>query len=139
MKAQIVAFHENESALTSLVIEEPSVTECLPEGEKYCFGEQIIEATLLTNIVYPIVAEGEYIRHFTPGKNWNSLYTWDSGFISWALACLDPVKSFETVRAYTTAPGSEQAFIHHGTPLPTQFFAFEEYLSRTSDMAKRMA
>ena len=134
VKAQIVAFHENERSFTSIVVEDSPSARCLPEGEKYSFGEQIIEATLLTNIVYPIVAEGEYIRHFTPGKNWNSLYTWDSGFISWALACLDPVKSFETVRAYTTAPGSEQAFIHHGTPLPTQFFAFEEYLSRTSDM-----
>lgn len=133
---QIAAFHQNESAFTSSVSDaEPQ--KCLPKGEDYTFGEQIIEATLLTNIAYPIVAEGQNIRHFTPGKNWNSLYTWDSGFISWALACLDPVKSFETVRAYTTAPGSEQAFIHHGTPLPTQFFAFEELLSKTSD--KEMA
>lgn len=133
---QIEAFHRDESSFTSLAAE-PEERKCLPKGEDYAFGEQIIEATLLTNIAYPIVAEGQNIRHFTPGKNWNSLYTWDSGFISWALACLDPVKSFETIRAYTTAPGSQQAFIHHGTPLPTQFFAFEELLSKTSD--KEMA
>ena len=132
VQEQLAAFHKDESAFTSLV-SEPAPQVCLPAGKEYSFGEQIIEATLLTNIAYPIVAEDQYIRHFTPGKNWNSLYTWDSGFISWALACLDPVKSFETIRAYTTAPGSKEAFIHHGTPLPTQFFAFEELLSRTSD------
>lgn len=132
VKSQIEAFRRDERSFVSRV--RPTIKEnCLPEGEKYRFGEKIMEATLLTNIVYPIVAEGEYIRHFTPGKNWNSLYTWDSGFISWALSCMDPVKSFETIRAYTTAPGSPQAFIHHGTPLPTQFFAFHELLSKNSD------
>lgn len=130
---RIAAFHADEKSvirnLDSFSYEIP----CIREGEKYKFGEQIIESTLLTNIVYPIKAEGQNIRHFTPGKNWNSLYTWDSGFISWALTDIDPVKSFETIRAYTTAPGSDQAFIHHGTPLPTQFFAFEDLLSKTSD------
>ena len=130
--SEIRSFHADETAFVSSV-SVPGPEKMLPLGEQYSFGEQIIEATLLTNIAYPIVAEGQNIRHFTPGKNWNSLYTWDSGFISWALTCLDPVKAFETIRAYTTAPGSEQAFIHHGTPLPTQFFAFEELLSKTSD------
>ena len=132
VQSQIAAFHKNESSFTSRV-EVPETAACLPRGEAYLFGEQIIEATLLTNIAYPIQAEGQHIRHFAPGKNWNSLYTWDSGFISEALVCIDPDKAFETIRAYTTAPGAEQAFIHHGTPLPTQFFAFEELLSRTSD------
>ena len=108
--AEIRFFHADETAFVSSVPAlEPDKR--LPFGEQYSFGEQIIEATLLTNIAYPIVAEGQNIRHFT----------------------LDPVKSFETIRAYTTAPGSEQAFIHHGTPLPTQFFAFEDLLSKTSD------
>ena len=134
VSSAIASFHSDEAAFTNLVSEDGAAApECLPEGRQYGFGEQILEATLLTNIAYPIVAEGQNIRHFTPGKNWNSLYTWDSGFISWALGCLDPVKSFETIRAYTTAPGSKEAFIHHGSPLPTQFFAFEDLLSKTSD------
>lgn len=29
---------------------------------------------------------------------------------------IDPVKGFETIRAYTTGEGSQSAFIHHGTP-----------------------
>ena len=136
VKEQIAAFHADESAFTARVTAREETKKLNPEAAPYAFAEQILEATLLTNIVYPIVAEGQYIRHFTPGKNWNSLYTWDSGFISWALCCLDADKSFETIRAYTTAPGSDVPFIHHGTPLPTQFFAFAEWLSKTSDLEK---
>ena len=125
VQGRLKAFNADETpfvrAAEALSAEpEPS----LPEAGPYLNGERFIEATLLTNIVYPVRTQGQYIRHFTPGKNWNSLYTWDEGFISWALADLDPVKAFETIRAYTTAPGSQSAFIHHGTPLPTQFFAF---------------
>lgn len=85
----------------------------LPEAADYAFGEQLLEATLLTNVVYPVYTQQGYIRHFTPGKNWNSLYTWDLGFISMALNEIDPVKGFETIRAYTTGEGSQSAFIHH--------------------------
>lgn len=133
VRERIAAFHKDEQSVVKEVSSFSYDIDCIPEGERYKLGEQIIESTLLTNIVYPIKAEGQNIRHFTPGKNWNSLYTWDSGFISWALADLAPEKSFETIRAYTTEPGSDQAFIHHGTPLPTQFFAFEDLLSKTSD------
>ena len=101
-------------------------TPLLPEAAGYAFGEQLLEATLLTNVVYPVYTQKEYIRHFTPGKNWNSLYTWDLGFISMALNEIDPVKGFETIRAYTTGAGAQSAFIHHGTPLPIQFFAYSD-------------
>lgn len=105
----------------------------LPGSEKYSFGKQLLEATLLTNIVYPVYTQGEYIRHFTPGKNWNSLYTWDEGCISLALNEIDPVKAFETIRAYTTGSTSQSAFIHHGTPLPIQFFAFSDLCNKLCD------
>lgn len=105
----------------------------LPEAGKYALGRQLLEATLLTNIVYPVYTQGEYIRHFTPGKNWNSLYTWDEGCISLALNEIDPIKAFETLRAYTTEDGSQSAFIHHGTPLPIQFFAFSELCNGLQD------
>ncbi len=103
--------------------------EILPAGRKHVQAHQIFKANLLTNVVYPVYTQKQYIRHFTPGKNWNSLYTWDLGFISWAFAMYDPVKAFETIRAYTTEEGSQSAFIHHGTPLPMQFFAFEQLCS----------
>ena len=105
----------------------------LPEAEAYALGEQILEATLLTNVVYPVYTQGGYIRHFTPGKNWNSLYTWDLGCISWALTYICPTKAFETIRAYTTEEGAQSAFIHHGTPLPMQFFAWAELNNNAYD------
>lgn len=101
----------------------------LPQGQKHAQAHQIFKANLLTNVVYPVYTQKQYIRHFTPGKNWNSLYTWDLGFISWAFAMYDPVKAFETIRAYTTEEESQSAYIHHGTPLPIQFFAFEQMCS----------
>ena len=107
--------------------------EILPAGQKHAQSHQIFKANLLTNVVYPVYTQKQYIRHFTPGKNWNSLYTWDLGFISWAFAMYDPVKAFETIRAYTTDEESQSAFIHHGTPLPMQFFAFEQLCSEYWD------
>lgn len=101
----------------------------LPQGQKHAQAHQIFKANLLTNVVYPVYTQKQYIRHFTPGKNWNSLYTWDLGFISWAFAMYDPVKAFETIRAYTTEKESQSAYIHHGTPLPIQFFAFGQMCS----------
>ena len=86
-------------------------------------GIQLLQATLLTNVVYPIDAFGEPIRHFCPGKNWNSLYTWDCGFIGWAMSEIDPGRGYEIIRQYTTAPEEEAPFVHHGTPLATQILA----------------
>ena len=86
-------------------------------------GYQLLQATLLTNVVYPIDAFGEPIRHFCPGKNWNSLYTWDCGFIGWAMSEMDPGRGYEIIRQYTTSPEEDAPFVHHGTPLATQILA----------------
>ena len=93
-------------------------------------GVQLLQATLLTNVVYPIDAFGEPIRHFCPGKNWNSLYTWDCGFIGWAMAEIDPGRGYEIIRQYTTAPEEEAPFVHHGTPLATQILAIGDVWER---------
>ena len=96
----------------------------LPEsGPSAPLGVQLLQATMLTNVVYPIDAFGEPIRHFCPGKNWNSLYTWDCGFIGWAMSEIDPGRGYEIIRQYTTAPEEEAPFVHHGTPLATQILA----------------
>lgn len=101
------------------------------QGKKYELGLQLLQASLLSNILYPIYTQGECIRHFTPGKNWNSLYTWDSGFIAEGLIDIDKIKAFECIRAYTTSVKSESAFIHHGTPLPIQIFAYLDLWNST--------
>lgn len=131
VKESIAQFHAKKRTLS---LNEPKKQDSrffLPEGKKYEFGQQLLQAALLSNIVYPIYTQGEYIRHFTPGKNWNSLYTWDSGFIASGLIDVDIVKAFECIRAYTTPVGSESAFIHHGTPLPIQIYAFLDLWNRS--------
>lgn len=127
-------FNFNEAAVVAEIDGTTNQTKnYLPQADAYALGEQILEATLLTNVVYPVYTQGSYIRHFTPGKNWNSLYTWDLGCISWALAYISPTKAFETIRAYTTEEGAQSAFIHHGTPLPMQFFAWAELNNNSDD------
>lgn len=130
--AAIENFHKSpENILVPVNRQSENTVAILPEGKKFSFGYQLLQANLLSNVVYPVYTQREYIRHFTPGKNWNSLYTWDNGFIALGLVDLDPVKAFECIRAYTTETGAQSAFIHHGTPLPVQFFACYDLWNET--------
>lgn len=125
-------FHKlPENILAKIDRQSENEQSILPEGNKFSFGYQLLQASLLANIVYPVYTQREYIRHFTPGKSWNSLYTWDNGFIALGLVDVDPLKAFECVRAYTTEVGAQSAFIHHGTPLPIQFFACYDLWNET--------
>ena len=119
-------FHVSPGKLISTIkgVESKQERTYLTEAGKYVFGQKMLQAALLSNVVYPVYTQRQYIRHFTPGKNWNSLYTWDLGFISLGLIDIDDRKAYETIRAYTTPVGNESAFIHHGTPLPIQMFAY---------------
>ena len=110
-------------AVNELLNEVEGPVELLPSAAGYEVGNRLLEATLLTNVVYPIDAFGQPIRHFCPGKNWNSLYTWDCGFIGWAISAIDPDRGYEIIRQYTTGPEEEAPFVHHGTPLATQILA----------------
>ncbi len=123
--------YENLNANSPKRIEEPSETKCLPEGEKFLFSQKMLSATVMTDIVYPIYTQRKYIRHFTPGKWWNSLYTWDAGFIALGLNELNIDKGAECLNAYTTAPGNQSAFIHHGSPVPVQIYAFLDLWNKT--------
>ncbi|MBR6940377.1 MAG: hypothetical protein IKH65_06210, partial [Clostridia bacterium] len=60
------------------------------DGEKYSLSTNIMKATLLTNAVYPVYRRGENVVHHTPGKRWDSFYTWDSGFIGLGLLEFSP-------------------------------------------------
>lgn len=127
VKETLARFHRSPQQYTEDISSSPTAADpLLPGGEQYQLGRQLLQAALLSNVVFPVYTQQSYIRHFTPGKNWNSLYTWDSGFIALGLLDIDPLKAFECIRAYTTSPGSESAFIHHGTPLPIQLFAYAE-------------
>lgn len=95
-------------------------------GNKYRFGQQIIRANTLQNVVFPVYTAGQYIRHFTPGRWWNSLYTWDAGFIGLGMSELDTAKAIEILNAYTTPATDSNAFVHHGSMVPVQAFLFQQ-------------
>ena len=104
----------------------------LPSGRTYRFSQDRMAATVLANVVYPVRTRGQWIRHNTPGRWWDCLYTWDSGFVALGLAELDVTRAVECLNAYVTEPGDESAaFIHHGSPVPVQFHAFHELWNRT--------
>lgn len=106
-----------------------------PAGEPYRFGARLLAATLATNVVYPVYTKGGYIRHYTPGRWWDSLYTWDSGFIGLGLLELDIERATDCLNAYVTEPGDTQtAFIHHGSMVPVQHYLFLELWNRTQSL-----
>jgi hypothetical protein len=111
-----------------------SLPKCNPEGEKYMLSQSIMRATTLTNVVYPIYCRGKYIRHNTPGRNWDSLYTWDSGFIGIGLLTADVKRAEDCLKAYMMPLGNgDGPFVFHGTPLPTQILLYGELVNKTCD------
>jgi hypothetical protein len=104
-------------------------------GSCYRFSQQRLAATTLQNIVYPIYLRRSYIRHFTPGRFWDSLYTWDSGFIGIGLCDIDIERASDVLNAYVTEPGDRHAsFIHHGSIVPVQHYLYMELWNRTRSM-----
>lgn len=133
--AQVNAVLQNFEKLKEKQKNNTSESLILPSGAKYQFSQKMLKAALLENIVYPIYTQRNYMRHFTPGKWWNSLYTWDSGFIALGLNETDLNLAMECINAYTTAAGSQSAFIHHGSPVPVQAYAFLDLWNKTHSKA----
>jgi len=102
-----------------------------PEGEKYVFSQKRMEAVIASNVVYPVYTQKQYIRHRAPGRWWDCLYTWDSGFIGIGLLTDDVRSAVENLNAYLNDPDEQSAFIHHGTPLPVQHYLFLELWNKT--------
>jgi hypothetical protein len=102
-----------------------------PSGEDFKFGQQLMAAVTLSNLVYPLYTQRSYIRHYSPGRIWDCLYTWDAGFIGLGLLELDLQNAVEILSAYLTPPGAQSAFIHHGSPVPVQIYLFWELWNRT--------
>ncbi|WP_309399941.1 MGH1-like glycoside hydrolase domain-containing protein [Cerasicoccus maritimus] len=98
------------------------------------FGQERLQAVVMTNIVFPIRNQGRWIRHLTPGRWWDSLYTWDSGCIGLGIATIDRQRAVDCLLAYLTEAGDKQAaFVHHGSMVPTQFFLALELWNKTQD------
>lgn len=96
------------------------------DGQKFEFSQNLMAYTTLLNVVYPIYTRRQYIRHNTPGRNWDSLYTWDSGFIGMGLATIDFNRAFDCLNTYLTPVNDiHSPFIFHGSVVPTQIFLYK--------------
>lgn len=104
------------------------------KGEKYKLSNQILAATVMTNVVYPIYKHGEYIIHHTPGKRWDCLYTWDSGFIGLGMNEYAPKFADYIIDTYLSHEDNlDYAFLHHGSPVPVQIYQLFEMLQKRND------
>ena len=100
---------------------------------EYDFAMKRMESVMANNLVFPIICQNEYIKHYTPGRRWNSLYTWDVGMIGIGMLEMDLNRSVNMLNTYTTASENPNAFIHHGTPAPTQIYQYMEIWNKTND------
>lgn len=76
------------------------------------------------------------VAHYTPGKRWDSFYTWDSGFIGLGLAQAGRRAGPPRAGAVSFRPGnSDFAFVHHGSLVPVQFYLYQDLLARAQDKA----
>ncbi|TVY11747.1 MGH1-like glycoside hydrolase domain-containing protein [Paenibacillus cremeus] len=135
---QAFASRENDATCETRYLESKSssaIQPVNPSGEKYLFGLQRLAATTLTNVVFPVYTKRSFIKHYTPGRWWDSLYTWDSGFIGLGLAELSIDRAIDSLQTYLTEPGDPQAaFMHHGSMVPVQHYQFLEIWNKTQSL-----
>ena len=109
-----------------------------PEGREFAFSAGLMKAALFSNVVYPISRHGSCIVHYTPGKRWDSLYTWDSGFIGLGLLEYSKKRAEYVLDTYLSeADNTDFAFLAHGSLVPTQFYLWNEMMMRASDRERQ--
>ncbi|MDO5980045.1 MGH1-like glycoside hydrolase domain-containing protein [Flavivirga spongiicola] len=100
---------------------------------EYDFAMNRMKSVMANNLVFPIICDNEYIKHYTPGRRWNSLYTWDVGMIGIGMLEMDLNKSINILNTYTFPAEAPNAFVHHGTPAPTQIYQYLEIWNKTNN------
>lgn len=114
-----------------------TITKYNKAGKKYSLSTEILKSTLLTNVVYPVYRHGKNVIHHTPGKRWDSFYTWDSGFIGMGLLEFSNDLCQYALDMYLCDESNKDfAFLLHGSLVPTQFAEYLELLKRTEDKSK---
>ncbi len=135
-EAAIAAIDKSEDNLEKLfqtARKRASIPRGSTAGKKYEFSQQLMRATSLTNVNFPISKQGCNIRHHVPDKFFNSLYSWDSGFIGLGFMELDKTRAIENLNVYVTDPGADNAFLLYGTPMPVQIYMYLEIWNRWQD------
>ena len=106
-------------------------------GERYAFSNQLLRAAMFQNVVYPLYCHGDYVVHHTPGKRWDSFYTWDSGFIGLDMALFEPKIADAILDLYLSdAENKDYAFLLHGSPVPVHLYQYFEMLNHANDKAE---
>ena len=124
---------EYEAIYNEMLEESPAIT-LNSEGKKYELSNEILKSTVMINAVYPIYKHGEYIVHHTPGKRWDCLYTWDSGFIGLGMNDYSETFAEYSLDTYLSDESNpDYAFLHHGSPVPVQMYLYLEMLKRRND------
>lgn len=140
LRGRIICGQKEELAgrMQSLTLPESSPMEdgAQEDAENpYALGQRLMQAVMLTNVVFPVRLQGAYIRHFTPGKWWDSLYTWDNGFIALGMTEINVSLAKECLDAYLTEPGNRHAaFVHHGSMVPVQAYVYKAIYEKTGDV-----
>lgn len=138
VRARLEEFRSHPEHFKQHLDEADRASETLPAfsdaGRAYAHGIERLAATVATNVVYPVRRFGKFTRHYCPGRWWDSLYTWDSGFIGLGLLELAPTRSIDNLAAYLTESGSDCAFVHHGSPVPVQLYQLQAIWNRTRDL-----
>lgn len=103
-------------------------------GKKYEFSNQLLRAAMFQNTVYPLYHHGNYVVHHTPGKRWDSFYSWDSGFIGLDMQMLCPEVAEYILDMYLgDKDNKDYAFLLHGSPVPVHIYQYFEMLSHEND------
>lgn len=109
-------------------------------GLKYEFSNRLLRAAMFQNTVYPLYRHGEYIVHHTPGKRWDSFYTWDSGFIGLDMLEFAPEIADYILDTYLSDKDNpDYAFLLHGSPVPVHIYQYLEMLNRANDKEKLLS
>lgn len=109
-------------------------------GEKYAFSNQLLRAAMFQNTVYPLWHHGKYVIHHTPGKRWDSFYTWDSGFIGLDMVMFAPDIAEYILDLYLSEEDNpDYAFLLHGSPVPVHLYQYYEMLQKCKDKTRLSA
>ena len=129
-KTQPLHFTEYERIISDAKNAEPAMR-FNEAGGRYRLCTDIMRATLLTNTVYPLYNHGKNVIHFTPGKRWDSFYTWDSGIIGIGVLEYSVEKSLYILETYLADEDNKDfSFLLHGSLVPTQFAQYFELAKR---------
>ncbi|MBR3504538.1 MAG: hypothetical protein IKO07_09925 [Clostridia bacterium] len=100
-----------------------------PAGGPLSPSMERLAATTAMNVVYPMYFRGRFIKSYSPGRNWDSFYTWDLGMNAVGLLTLDRGLGAQLIRAYLMPEGDPHSpYLNHGTPILTQMFGFKALL-----------